>query len=95
MDVLKNIEEWWLLISSIVSGIFVAIVQWRKSKRSSRVLLEKKMEDLRLKVISNIEVQLKHKVELAEQKYLIELLKNRCPKCYNECLEIIKNELGL
>lgn len=92
MDVFKTIQDWWFLLTTIVGGIFTAILQWRKSRRTSRVQLKKTLEDLSLKLVGKVEMEYKQKVKIAQLNYLLELIKQRYPNQYEECKKIIEND---
>lgn len=89
-ELLAHIKQYWEFIVLFASGVAGGI-KWltvrKKNKDTSLSMLYEQLEDLRKKVIIQVEESVKSAEELAEKRRIINEFKAHCPECYERFID--------
>jgi hypothetical protein len=79
----KQLFDNWEVFAGIAAAVsgFFAFMTGRK-KSSSEMITE--LENLKIKIVAQVQREVANANTLARQTMLIERLKNACPECYKE-----------
>lgn len=83
MVIIEVLEKFWALFVAIATGIGTYI-NWRRKRRRSTLVLYDKLEELKLKIITQVSREIELVEEVAEKNKIISEFKSRCPDCYNQ-----------
>lgn len=95
MEGLNFLRESWATITMVTGGIFSAITawyQWRKNRKNSTNLLYDQLEELKKQIIENVKREVHNAKELAQKDYMLEMLRKRCPDCYQKVIDQIRED---
>lgn len=83
IDIIDLLERYWGFLATILAGLG-SYITWRRKRQESTLVLYDKLEELKLKIITQISREIELSEEIAEKRRLIEEMKANCPDCYNK-----------
>lgn len=94
-DLINIANNVYALIALVISGfgsIYLWVIRQKKKNQDSTDLLYAQLEELKKKIIAQVNTEIQHAESMAAKDRIIFNLKNYCPDCYQKVIKDLENE---